>query len=80
MKISRNKVPDCDLTIYENCKQEGASVKTETEVIVETAISPEAEAKDLIRQAIDTLAQVAQQNDVAKEAIANLSVVLLELQ
>ena len=76
MKISRNKIQSCNEPM-------GDDIRTCNEEVVcdETApvASPQLEAKDLIRQAIDKLAQVTKEDDVAKDAIADLSVVLFEL-
>lgn len=41
---------------------------------------PVCQAIDCIKQAIECLAKVAESNDVAKESIANLAVVVFDLQ
>lgn len=63
------------MRVIRNCnKPAGDTINSSTDnVAVETAIKN-------IKSAIDSLSQVAKENTVAKEAIANLSVVLLDLK
>lgn len=76
MKISRNKPKQ---TISQSSAiDSGCNSIQETEN-VDVVVSPYEKAKDLIRQAIDELAVIAQDDNNAKDAIADLSVVLFEL-
>lgn len=76
MKISKNKIQSCDssaVVLDQICDDQNLCDELG---IVD---SPKVQAKGLIRQAIDKLAEVAKEDDVAKSAIADLSVVLFEL-
>lgn len=76
MKISRNKPKQTISQSY--AIDSGCNSIQETEN-VDVVVSPYEKAKDLIRQAIDELAVIAQDDNNAKDAIADLSVVLFEL-
>lgn len=64
MKISKNK---------KACAAKEANTVTEVKSKYQTTI-------DYIKAAIDSLGTIAQDDDLAKDAIANLSVVLLDLK
>lgn len=76
MKITRNKTVKSSTT---NAVDQ--SVCEDTNLCDELGIvdSPQVQAKELIKQAIDKLAEVAKDDEIAKSAIADLSVVLFEL-
>ena len=76
MKITRNKVQgSLDTNIVDKSVCEDNNLCDELGIVD----SPQVQAKQLIRQAIDKLAEVAKDDEVAKSAIADLSVVLFEL-
>lgn len=64
MKISKNK---------KTCAAKETSTVTEVKSKYQDTI-------DYIKAAIDSLGNIAQDDDLAKDAIANLSVVLLDLK
>lgn len=73
MKLTKKAKVVADTIVVE------AQVPDVVEPAVETTASQYGEAIDHIRAAIESLGVVAANDDLAKDSIANLSVVLLDL-
>lgn len=76
MRIKKKSCNACDESLVNN------SVVDTTQPVegTEETFCPYAASSDYIRKAIDTLAEFAGDEDCAQEAIANLSVILMDLQ
>lgn len=83
MRIKKNRVVKASEEFEElDVMEPGLESELEPEAgpEVEPEVCPYGECIDYIHQAIDCLATCAKDDPIAKESIANLSVVLLDLQ
>lgn len=81
MKISKRAVTACAEC---GCQEPESVVSMEVapavaEVVTEAAMNPYGEAIESIRHAIEALGATAKTDPIARESIANLSVVLFDL-
>lgn len=74
MKIKKSSIQSCDSLLNT------ANVSTSELNTISNQCCPYDEAKNYIQSAISALSSIAKDDVVAKESIANLAVVLMDLQ
>lgn len=76
MKITKKQ----SVKANENVTELKAPVKACDAIIVEESVCKYANAINLISAAIESLAEIAKDDQIAKDSIANLGVVMLDLK